>query len=342
MLVYPAIAAATIHLYATGGVAVVGYLVVFAFCGCYAGAMLSLGRKSPGVFWIFFATMCALFLGAFWFSRINAFYLCAVIVSLAVLPLRERVAPVIVAAAAAALAVPLLLPAWHEGPGLTQAAMIVFTALLWYAFVAIARANQALVESRAEVARLASDAERNRIARDLHDLVGHSLTAITVKSNLARQLAASEHSPALREISEVEQLSRQALADVRAAVSGYREVTLTGELARARELLRASGIAADMPTAADQPDAGVQELFGWAVREGVTNVVRHAKATRCSIAISATAIEILDDGTAVGAAEGNGLLGLCERAEPVGAVVNAGPVSPRGWRLRVSIGPDAP
>jgi two-component system sensor histidine kinase DesK len=338
MLVYPAIAAATIHLYATGVEAVVGYLIVFAFCACYTGAMLSLGRDSPTPFWIYFAGMTALFLAALWFARINAFYLCAVVVSLAVLPLRERVAPVVAVGAVAALVVPVLIPGWHEGLGLAQAAMIIFTALLWYAFVAIARANQALVESRAEVARLASDAERNRIARDLHDLVGHSLTAITVKSNLARQFAASEDSPALREITEVEKLSRQALADMRSAVSGYREVTLAGELAGARELLRASGISADIPTALDSVDLATQDLFGWAVREGVTNVVRHSRASRCSIEVSPRAIEISDDGAGHAAQDGNGLTGLRERAALVGAVVTAGPAGRRGWCLRVTLG----
>lgn len=183
---------------------------------------------------------------------------------------------------------------------------------------------------------MASEAERNRIARDLHDLVGHSLTAITVKSNLARQLAAGESSPALKEITEVEQLSRQALADVRSAVSGYREVTLAAEIARARELLRASGIAVDIPTATEPIDATAQELFGWVVREGTTNVVRHAHATRCTIAVSATSVEIDDNGAASPAEVGNGLRGLCERAHGVGASFEAGPTHPRGWRLRVA------
>jgi two-component system sensor histidine kinase DesK len=341
MLVYPAIAAATIHLYSTDLLAVIGYALLVAFCGCYVVAMLSLGRNSLTTFWIALALMAVLFVGELWFARINAFYLCAVVVSLAVLPLREWVAPIVVVAAVAALVVPAAVQGWRDGPGWTQAAMIVFTALLWYAFAAIARANRALVETRAEVARLASEAERNRIARDLHDLVGHSLTAITVKSNLARQLAAGEESPALREIAEVEQLSRQALADVRSAVSGYREVTLAGELASARELLRASGISADIPTALDPVDSATQELFGWVVREGVTNVVRHSRASRCSIDVSPLAIEISDDGAPSAASapqDGNGLTGLRERAALVGAVVTAGPAGRRGWRLRVTFG----
>jgi two-component system, NarL family, sensor histidine kinase DesK len=337
MLVYPGIAAATIHLYSSGVAAIVGYVLVAAFSGCYVAVMFSAARGSRRRVWVLLAVMTLLFIVELWFARANAFYLCAVVVSVAVLPLRRRVLPLVVVAVAACLVVPLLTPSWRSGPAWTQAVMVLFTVLLWFAFSEIARANQMLVETRAEVARLASEAERNRIARDLHDLVGHSLTAITVKSNLARQLAAKEGSPALREITEVEQLSRQALADVRAAVSGYREVTLAGELARARELLRASGIAADVPSATEPIDPATQELFGWVVREGITNVVRHARASRCTIAISATAVEICDDGTATHAADGNGLTGLRERAAGAGAFLEAGPTPPQGWRLRVAL-----
>ena len=338
MLVYPAITAATIHQYSTGLAAVIGYVLVVAFAGCYVGAMLSVARLARTPFWVLLAAMTALFVAEFWFAQIGAFFLCAVVVSLAVLPLRAWVAPFVVVAAIACIVVPLVTPGWQDGPGWTEAIMVVFTALIWYAFTEIAQTNQALLETRAEVARLASETERNRIARDLHDLVGHSLTAITVKSNLARQLAASESSPAVREITEVEQLSRQALADVRAAVSGYRDVTLAGELARAKELLRASGIIADIPTATEPPDSVSQELFGWAVREGVTNVVRHSRASRCTISVSAIAVEVSDDGLATAATPGNGITGLRERADAVGATVVAGPTTPRGWRLRVEVG----
>jgi two-component system sensor histidine kinase DesK len=216
-----------------------------------------------------------------------------------------------------------------------------------FGFREVALANRALVEARAEVARLASEAERSRIARDLHDLLGHSLTVITVKSGLARRLAESGSPRALEEIAAVESLSRQALTDVRAAVSGYREVTLAGELARGRELLRAAGVVADLPTAADLVDAEHQELFGWIVREGITNVVRHAHATRCTVTLSAYGVEIRDDGTGTPGPGGAGLTGLRERVAAAGGTVEAGPVEagpveagpagPRGWLLRVTL-----
>ena len=111
----------------------------------------------------------------------------------------------------------------------------------------------------------------------MHDLLGHSLTTITVKAGLARRLGAADPEGAVAQITEVEDLCRRVLADVRAAVSGYREVTLASELARGRELLRASGITADLPTATEVADPAHQELFGWAVREGLTNVIRHSQ-----------------------------------------------------------------
>jgi two-component system sensor histidine kinase DesK len=212
---------------------------------------------------------------------------------------------------------------------------LVFTVLVVYVFAEAIRANRALLAARAEVARLAQDAERNRIARDLHDLLGHSLTAITIKSDLARHIAEQESSKALGEITDVERLARQALTDVRAAVSGYREVTLAGELARGRELLRASGVTADLPTAVDVVDDTRQELFGWAVREGLTNVARHARATRCTVSITPSEVEIRDDGVGGRGTDGNGLAGLRERVTAAGGTVEAGPAAPRGWRLRV-------
>jgi two-component system, NarL family, sensor histidine kinase DesK len=138
----------------------------------------------------------------------------------------------------------------------------------------------------------------------------------------------------------VEELSRQALTEVRAAVSSYREVTLASELARGRELLRASGVAPDLPTATDVVDTPHQELFGWVVREGLTNVARHAHASRCTVRLSASEVEIRDDGVGGSPSFGNGLAGLRERVTAVGGTVDAGPLIPRGWRLRVAV--DAP
>jgi two-component system sensor histidine kinase DesK len=169
-----------------------------------------------------------------------------------------------------------------------------------------------------------------------------------VKAGLAARLGApgqerARQEQALQEIAEVETLARQALADVRAAVANYRDVTLAGELATGRQLLRAAGIAADLPRAVDIVDPAHQELFGWVVREGLTNIVRHAHARSCAIRLTASGVEITDDGVGGGALPGtrpgHGLAGLRERVAAAGGVVDAGPLQPRGWRLQVRLAP---
>ncbi|WP_312878766.1 sensor histidine kinase [Amycolatopsis echigonensis] len=327
LLVYPLIVLAQ-----TAGQPV-AVVVLLAFCACYIGAAVAAYAFRSRLFWILTGVLTALFAVVLPIARANAFYLLAVVVSLAVPRLPRWGVVLVPIAAAATVVVPWAV--WHTDPGWAQAAALVFTVLVVVAFAEALRANRALVQARAEVQRLAADAERSRISRDLHDLLGHSLTAITVKSNLARRLAAKGDGRAVEEIGEVEQLSRQALADVRAAVSGYREVTLAGELARGRELLRAAGISAELPTAADGPH---QELFGWVVREGLTNVVRHSRATSCAVIVSGDSVEIRDDGVGSASDPGNGLSGLRDRVAAAGGRMDAGPMRPRGWRLRVTVG----
>jgi hypothetical protein len=128
----------------------------------------------------------------------------------------------------------------------------------------------------------------------------------------------------------VEALARRSLADVRAAVSNYREVTLAGELATGRELLRAAGITAELPSAVDVVDSSHHEVFGWVVREGLTNLVRHAHASCCVLRLTTSSVEIEDDGVGGDGSPGNGLTGLRERVAALGGVVDAGPRQPTG------------
>lgn len=338
MLLYPVATAVAISQESSGSDAAVGFAIVAAFCCCYAVAIVAAARLAWRHFWFAMAAMTVLFLAALPFAHAEAFFLCAVVAATATSTIGRPAIPFAVLSVLAALVVPWAVRPWQSGPWWLQAFVIVCTVLMVHAFAETVRANNALLEARAEVARLASEAERARIARDLHDLLGHSLTAVAVKSELAARIAKKEGSASLPEISDVGKLSRQTLADVRAAISGYREVTLANELARAKELLRASGIIADLPTATDVVEPAHQELFGWVVREGVTNVARHARASRCTVTLSASAIEVRDDGVGrARTATGSGLAMLRERAALVGGSVEAGPISPRGWRLRVSV-----
>jgi two-component system, NarL family, sensor histidine kinase DesK len=208
--------------------------------------------------------------------------------------------------------------------------------VLMVAFGHQVRQTVALRAANQEIARLAVDEERARFARDLHDSLGHSLTVVAVKSELAGKLVERDPAAAQAEIADVEALARAALADLREAVAGFRGVTLEGELAVARTALAAGGVAVEVPSPASVVRPELRPLFAWAVREGVTNVLRHARATRCTIALSRTAVRIRDDGAgSASAGSGSGLRGLAERAAAAGARVEAGPLAGGGFELRV-------
>jgi two-component system sensor histidine kinase DesK len=226
---------------------------------------------------------------------------------------------------------------WSGGLDYEGALTVVLVGLAMYGFFSIIQSNKDLAAARAEIARLAAENERSRIARDLHDLLGQSLTTVTVKAGLARRLAERDnHERATEEITEVETLSRRALAEVRSAVAGHRDVTLAGELATAREVLRASGMIVELPASVDVVDPELSELFGWVLREAITNVVRHAHATHCTVRLGRRSITVLDDGRGGTAGAGNGLSGLRERVTAAGGTASAGPVRP-GWRVHVDV-----
>lgn len=197
--------------------------------------------------------------------------------------------------------------------------------------------QDALRRSRVENADLRVREERNRMARDLHDILGHSLTVITVKAELANRLIDVDLDRARAELADLETLSRSALADVRRAVEGYREISLAGELARARESLAAAGIKAELPNTVDEVPEDLREPFAWAVREAVTNAIRHSGASTCRITVSPQAVVISDDGRGMAATgSGNGLRGLRERAAAAGAVLITRSARPHGFELAMA------
>ena len=330
-----------------GTSAVAGYAILAAFAVCWLVIPLPTSLLIPAVparlFWVLYAVMAGLFIAELPFAHALAFIMAVLITIPTVARFGIRSAPVVVALTAAALVVPVAISSWHVS--LTTAwddaapVAIPVAALITIAVQRTLINSHELAEARADLARLAAEQERFRIARDLHDLLGHSLTTITVKASLAARLGPSEHDRAAREMAEVEQLTRQALDEVRAAVASYRELTLAGELATGRQLLRAAGITADFPRAVDDVNPEHQELFGWVVREGLTNIVRHSRATACAVRLSASAIEITDNGVGGAAPAGNGLTGLRERVTAAGGSIDAGPARPSGWRLRVSLLP---
>jgi two-component system sensor histidine kinase DesK len=229
----------------------------------------------------------------------------------------------------------LTVDGWDEDHGLLFGILVAALAI-WGISQAINR-NIEVLAIREENARLALADERNRFARDLHDILGHSLTVITVKAELAQKLFDVDPARARAEVADLERLSRDALADVRRAVDGYRELTLPGELARARMALEAAEIEAHLPNSTDEVPSELRDLFAWTIREGVTNVVRHSRAHACTVTLTPTTVEIADDGRGAHDAVpgGNGLAGLRERAAAAGATVVTATREP-GFSLRVT------
>lgn len=207
---------------------------------------------------------------------------------------------------------------------------------------AMIRTTVELREARATVAQLAANEERLRMARDLHDLLGHSLSLITLKSELAGRMLPERPEAAAQQVADIERVSRQALVDVREAVSGYRRPTLPGELAGARTALTAAGVLASLPSEVpEELPEETESALAWSLREAVTNVVRHSGATRCTVTLETrqtlagpvVELTVTDDGSGGQAAPGNGLTGLTERLEAVGGALSAGPAGKRGFRL---------
>jgi len=251
----------------------------------------------------------------------------------------QRALAVVAVLAAAILALPRVLPHWEVQDQLVFSMLLGSFAAFGVGQV-IAR-NSELLHAREQLVELAVARERARLARDVHDILGHSLTVITVKTELAgRLLEALGPDPRLdrvrAEVDDVEALARVALADVRATAAGTRTVSLPGELAAARQALESAGITADLPVATDEVPAAARELFAWVVREGVTNVVRHSGARWCGVRLTATCVEVCDDGRGPGPSTGgSGLAGLGERAASAGYRLETGASPDGGFLLRV-------
>ncbi|WP_345631998.1 histidine kinase [Rugosimonospora acidiphila] len=202
-----------------------------------------------------------------------------------------------------------------------------------------------LHKARAELAQAAVAEERLRFSRDLHELLGHTLTLIVVKAQVVRRLAQADPAAAAAAGGDIEQIGRQALVEVREAVTGYRERAFADELDGARAALSGAGIEVSIELAGTPLPAIVESVFGWAVREGTTNVIRHSGARHCVIAVrradEAATLEIRDDGSGDGGTDGgpggNGLRGLRERLAAAGGTLAAAAAPDGGFRLVATV-----
>jgi two-component system, NarL family, sensor histidine kinase DesK len=203
------------------------------------------------------------------------------------------------------------------------------------------RIGARLHRAEQQVSSLALAAERERISRDLHDILGHSLTAISIKADLAEKLVDRDPGAARSEIAEVSVIARQALADVRATASAIRQVRVAAELASARSVLLAAGIEPITPTALEPMPDATSELFGYVIREAVTNVVRHSEAAHCVIIVGAQQVSVTDDGAGIRSpGSGSGLVGLRERVAAAGGRLSVGPGPEGGTRVTAALPAD--
>jgi two-component system, NarL family, sensor histidine kinase DesK len=230
-----------------------------------------------------------------------------------------------------------LVPGWEDnGYGL---AALLGALATWGIRLALER-QERLAAAQRELADLAVQNERARIAADLHDILGHSLTVVTVKAELAQRLLDVDLDRARAELRDLEGLARDALADVRSTALGVRGISLPGEIAAARAALAAANVEAQLPGAADEVPTRLRELFAWTIREAVTNIVRHSKAAHAEVRLSPDSVEVVDDGVGAppAAADGQGLRGLRRRAEALGGRLTAGDREDTpGFRVRVEV-----
>ena len=223
------------------------------------------------------------------------------------------------------------------GRSLTTAEEVLFFCVIIgltnFAFAQQERTNALLERANSEIERLSQEAERERIARDLHDLLGHTLTVIAVKLDLARRLLSRDADRARNEIVEAEQTARNALAEVREAVSGFRAEGLDAEISRARRSLLAADVQLTTALAPLNLSPGQVHVLALALREAVTNIVRHAGASVCHVALfernSTIHCTIEDNGQGGPIREGNGLRGMRERLQSVAGTMKLA-ASPRG------------
>ncbi len=237
------------------------------------------------------------------------------------------------------------------GPGHAILLAVALAGLGMTAVRQLITVNADLHATKAELAELAVTAERERLARELHDLLGRTLSLIAVKAELASRLSAKGAPSAEAELGDVQRLARQAVRDVREAIAGDHAPRVDAELAAAEAALSTAGIEVSVHNTAASIDPAHETTIAWALREAVTNVVKHSGARTCRITLAAaagsTTLEVDDDdrgpvGGAEGTGTGIGLDGLAGRIHALGGTIEAGPSDGGGLRLRVRFGAAVP
>ena len=309
------------------------------------------GRRPRGAWWTLLALAVLVYVSLGWFGWSWVAMQASLMASL---PIVLRRWPLAVALAVPVLATDLaVVRLVADQPVATvvhwvieQTFTLVVLSAALYGSARLVRVLDELQATRAELAELAVGRERLRVSRDLHDLLGQSLSAISLKGDLAVRLLASDLPAARAEIESLTGVARQALGGVRAVTRDEHAVSLATEIEGAAGLLGAAGIDTRVDLDLPQLPGPVEEVLAWAVREGVTNVLRHSQARTCSISAGRRDgrlwLEIENDGASLPAGQGSGLAGLAGRAQMVSGSVSAGPTRQGWFRLLVEVPQDIP
>ena len=322
-----------------------GAVSAIVSCAClYAACSLSVRRVRQGMTWPSRLSLLLIIIGALTATGaalgvgspgLQLVVFLAVVLAFS-LPWQAAIGPIAILSGTLFL-VPRMIPSWSASEDAWIALLVAGGACTFGRYIMEQRRVARILEQRTH--ELEINEERNRMARDMHDILGHSLTVIALKSELAARLVDVAPDQTRTELDEVQSLARSALADVRATVNSYRELSLAGELARATSVLTSAGVRADLPLTVEVVDPELRELFAWVVREGVTNIVRHAHASLCKVKLTTDSIEVADDGIGLdstGTGDGHGLEGLRQRCQDNGADLTIeAPSSGSGTVLRV-------
>jgi two-component system sensor histidine kinase DesK len=310
------------------------------------------GARARGALWLLLAEAILVYLPMRWLGFSSLFWMQACLLAAAPMVLPRWPAAVVVTAPIVGSSLFGLVVdryAVGAGPPMVTATSYVFVMTLslvlpaagLYGSAWLVRVIDELRETRAELAAVAVGRERLRIARDLHDLLGQSLAAVSLNGDLAIRLLGSDPAAAREKIESLTGLARDALRGIRAVGRDEHAVSLRHETEGAAALLAAAGVQARLDLDLPELPPALERLLAWAVREGVTNALRHSEARTCSISgrrLDGTiALEVLNDGVSGPVGEGSGLAGLAERARTLAGSVSAGRTAGGGFRLRVEV-----
>jgi two-component system, NarL family, sensor histidine kinase DesK len=338
-LIFPIIGLVDRHL--AGWQVALGVVVILAFGLSFSLALrhldrlekAGLPRHGAGARWLLALVLCALITVPLIGFAATSFLPFIVAFAMFGLPLAIAIAVAVVAFAASALAT-LSVDVGQDG---WVVAFIGLSVGVMAAGIRVLASRGARYEAMSRELDLV--AERERVARDVHDVLGHSLTVVTVKAELAERLVEADPERARAELAAIQQLSRQALAEIRATVGGLRAARLDDELEAARSALGGAGIRAELPAGPEDVDPRHRTVLAWVLREAVTNVVRHSEASSCRVELASNVLRVVDDGRGLGNQPvGNGLRGVRERVEGAGGTLRvATPAGGRGTELEVTL-----